>query len=89
MVFAVFFAVRVYWAIVGNHSSRALFIPPVWNANWRKGHFGRMGYLLLHRESKRWVGHNPLAQIAVFALYTLGTLFIIVTALVLYSEQWG
>ncbi len=32
MVFAVMFLVRVYWALVGNHSSRAIFVPPVWNA---------------------------------------------------------
>src|SRR5512143_2914680 len=29
MVFAVTFAVRIYWAFVGNHSSRALFVVPV------------------------------------------------------------
>ena len=32
MIFAVAFLVRIYWAFVGNHSSRAIFIPPVWNA---------------------------------------------------------
>ena len=90
MVFAVFFAVRVYWAIVGNHSSRAIFVPPVWNAGWWKGLFGQMGYyLFLRRESDLWVGHNPLAQIAMFAMYTLGSIFIIVTGLALYAEQWG
>ena len=29
-VFAIAFAVRVYWAIVGNHYARELFILPVW-----------------------------------------------------------
>ena len=90
MVFAVFFAVRIYWAIVGNHSSRAIFVPPVWSASWWKGLFGQMGYyLFLRRESELWVGHNPLAQIAMFAMYTLGSIFIIVTGLALYAEQWG
>jgi Ni/Fe-hydrogenase 1 B-type cytochrome subunit len=90
MVFAVFFLVRVYWAIVGNHSSRAIFIPPLWNGNWWKGLFGQMGYYLFaRRESELWVGHNPLAQIAMFAMYTLGSIFIIVTGLALYAEQWG
>jgi Ni/Fe-hydrogenase 1 B-type cytochrome subunit len=90
MVFAVTFAVRVYWAIVGNHSSRAMFIPPVWSGAWWKGLFSQMGYyLFLRRESELWVGHNPLAQIAMFGMYTLGTVFIIVTGLALYAEQWG
>jgi len=72
MIFAVAFLVRVYWAIVGNHSARAIFLPPVWNGSWWKGLFDQMGYyLFLKKESALWVGHNPLAQIAMFAMYTL------------------
>jgi Ni/Fe-hydrogenase 1 B-type cytochrome subunit len=90
MVFAVMFLVRVYWAFVGNHSSRAIFLPPVWNAGWWKGLFSQMGYyLFLRRDSELWVGHNPLAQLAMFAMYTLGTIFIIVTGFALYAGQWG
>ena len=90
MIFAVAFLVRIYWAFVGNHSSRAIFIPPVWNASWWRGLFDQMAYyLFLKKESQLWVGHNPLAQIAMFAMYTLGTLFIIVTGFALYAEQWG
>ena len=37
MVFAVAFVVRLYWAIIGNHHARAIFIPPVWNFSWWKG----------------------------------------------------
>jgi Ni/Fe-hydrogenase 1 B-type cytochrome subunit len=90
MVFAVTFAVRIYWAFVGNHSSRALFIVPVWRASWWRGLFSQTAYyLFLKNESKLWVGHNPLAQFAMFAMYALGALFIIITGLALYSEQWG
>ncbi|MCC7327675.1 MAG: Ni/Fe-hydrogenase, b-type cytochrome subunit [Burkholderiales bacterium] len=90
MVFAVAFAVRVYWAFVGNHSSRAIFLPPVWNLSWWRGLFSQLGYyLFLKKESERWVGHNPLAQLAMFAMYTLGSLFIIITGLALYAEAWG
>jgi Ni/Fe-hydrogenase 1 B-type cytochrome subunit len=90
MVFAIAFVVRVYWAIVGNHSSRAIFIPPLWNGGWWRGLFSQMRYyLFMKEESDLWVGHNPLAQVAMFAMYTLGTIFIIVTGLALYAEQWG
>ena len=90
MIFAIAFLVRVYWAIVGNHSARAIFVPPLWNGSWWKGLFGQMSYyLFLRRESDLWVGHNPLAQLAMFAMYTLGTIFIIVTGFALYAEQWG
>jgi Ni/Fe-hydrogenase 1 B-type cytochrome subunit len=90
MVFAVMFLVRVYWAFVGNHTSRAIFLPPVWNAGWWRGLFSQVGYyLFLRRDSELWVGHNPLAQLAMFAMYTLGTIFIIVTGFALYAGQWG
>ena len=90
MVFAIAFLVRIYWAFVGNHSSRALFIVPVWSGSWWRGLFDQMlYYLFLKKESKLWVGHNPLAQFAMFAMYALGAIFIIITGLALYSEQWG
>ena len=90
MVFAVTFGIRVYWAFVGNHSSRAMFIVPVWSGSWWKGLFSQTAnYLFLRREAELWVAHNPLAQVATFGMYTLGTFFIIVTGLALYAEQWG
>ena len=90
MIFAVAFAVRVYWAIVGNHHARAIFIPPVWSGRWWKGMFSQAKYyLFIKRESALWIGHNPLAQFAMFAMYVLGSVVIIVTGLALYAEQWG
>jgi len=90
MVFAISFLVRVYWAIVGNHTSREIFILPVWNASWWGGFFRQMAnYLFLRKESDLWVGHDPLAQLSMFVMYTLGTIFSIVTGFALYAEQWG
>jgi Ni/Fe-hydrogenase 1 B-type cytochrome subunit len=89
-IFAVFFVVRVYWAIVGNHHARSIFLPPVFSGAWWRGLFSQLRYyLFLKRESDLWVGHNPLAQIAMFAMYVLGTAFIIITGFALYAEQWG
>jgi len=89
-LFTVMFAVRVYWAIVGNEHARAIFLPPFFNIAWWRGLFAQMRYyLFMKRESDLWIGHNPLAQAAMFFMYTLGTLFIIVTGFALYSEQWG
>ncbi len=90
MIFIVAFLVRIYWAFVGNRSARAIFLPPVWSLRWWKGLFSQLAYyLFLRKEPDLWVGHNPLAQLAMFAMYTLGTIFIIVTGLSLYAEQWG
>jgi Ni/Fe-hydrogenase 1 B-type cytochrome subunit len=89
-VFVVAFVVRVYWAIAGNHHARSIFIPPVWSGSWWGGMFRQMGYyLFIRKESPLWTGHNPLAQFAMFAMYVLGSIVIILTGLSLYAEQYG
>ena len=89
-IFAVAFVVRIYWAFVGNHHARAIFLPPFLSGAWWRGLFSQLGYyLFLKRESDLWLGHNPLAQAAMFFMFTLGALFVIVTGFALYSEQWG
>jgi len=90
MLFTVLFIVRVYWAIVGNHHARAIFIPPVWSLSWWGGMIRQgMYYLFLKKKSPEWVGHNPLAQIAMFAMYVVGSVLIIITGFGLYAQQWG
>ncbi|MFO1324421.1 MAG: Ni/Fe-hydrogenase, b-type cytochrome subunit [Burkholderiales bacterium] len=89
-VFAIAFAVRIYWAFAGNHHARSIFLPPFFTGAWWRGLFGQLKYyLFLRSESDLWVGHNPLAQAAMFFMFTLGTLFMIVTGFALYSQQWG
>ena len=81
-VFIVAFAVRIYWAFAGNHHARSIFLPPFFSGAWWRGLFSQMRYyLFLKPESDLWVGHNPLAQAAMFFMFTLGTLFMIVTGL--------
>ena len=89
-VFVVSFVVRVYWVFAGNHHARSIFLPPVWSGRWWSGLFRQMGYyLFLRKESPAWIGHNPLAQIAMFAMYVVGAFIIILTGLSLFSEQFG
>jgi Ni/Fe-hydrogenase 1 B-type cytochrome subunit len=89
-VFIVAFVVRVYWAFAGNHHAHSIFLPPVWSGRWWSGLFRQMGYyLFLKKEAPLWTGHNPLAQIAMFAMYVVGAFIIILTGLSLLSEQYG
>jgi len=89
-LFAILFIVRAYWAIVGNHHARSIFVPPVWSLSWWNGMW-RQGlyYAFILKKSPEWVGHNPMAQIAMFFMYTLGTILIIITGFGLYAQQWG
>jgi Ni/Fe-hydrogenase 1 B-type cytochrome subunit len=90
VILAVAFLVRIYWAIMGNHHARSIFYVPFWSGEWWKGLIDQGAYyLFLRRESHLWVGHNPMAQAAMFFMFTLGALFLIVTGMALYAEQWG
>ena len=90
MILTVGFLGRIYWAIFGNHHARQLFYLPILNGRWwREVWFEIKWYLFLEREPKKYVGHNPLAQLAMFFFITLGVSFMIVTGLALYSEGLG
>ncbi|WP_225026199.1 Ni/Fe-hydrogenase, b-type cytochrome subunit [Xinfangfangia pollutisoli] len=87
MVLTFGFLGRIYWAFVGNHHARQLFYIPFWKAEyWRELFDEIQWYLFLKSEPKKYVGHNPLAQLAMFFFITLGVSFMIVTGLALYAE---
>ena len=77
-------------SFVGNHSARSIFYVPFWSGAWWRGFWSQVAYyLFLKKESDLWVGHNPVAQAAMFFMFTLGAIFISVTGLALFAEQWG
>lgn len=86
-VLTIGFLGRIYWAFFGNHHSRQLFYFPFWSATfWSEVWFEIRWYLFLAKEPKKYVGHNPLAQLAMFFFITLGVSFMIVTGMALYAE---
>jgi Ni/Fe-hydrogenase 1 B-type cytochrome subunit len=90
MVLTVGFLGRAYWAAVGNHHARQMFWLPVLNGHWwREVFFEIRWYLFLEKEPKKYVGHNPLAQLAMFFFITLGVAFMILTGMALYAEGAG
>ena len=89
-VLVIGFMMRIYWAIVGNHHARQLFYLPVWSGRWWKEvWFELRWYMFMERQPKKYVGHNPLAQLAMFCFITLGLTFMIVTGFALYGEGLG
>jgi Ni/Fe-hydrogenase 1 B-type cytochrome subunit len=89
-VFAIGFAVRIYWALVGNRYAREIFYLPLGRKDWWQNLLYELRfYLFLTREQRKTLGHNPLAQTAMFFLNTLMTLFLIITGFALYGEGLG
>jgi len=86
-VFAVFFVLRVYWAIVGNKYAREIFIVPfsLLTAKFWKGLISDvLFYLYLKKEPGSYEGHNPLAAVAMFFMYLLGSVWMILSGFALY-----
>jgi Ni/Fe-hydrogenase 1 B-type cytochrome subunit len=89
-VFAIGFAVRIYWGFVGNKYSRELLYLPVWRAAWWRDLFAELQYyLFLRRDAPPSAGHNALAQTALWFFNTLLGLFMIATGFALYGEGLG
>ncbi|HBZ44101.1 MAG TPA: Ni/Fe-hydrogenase, b-type cytochrome subunit [Maritimibacter sp.] len=90
MIMTVGFFGRIYWAFVGNHHARQLFYVPVWRKAWWREMFHELKwYAFIERTPKKYVGHNPLAQLAMFFFMTVGITFMIVTGWALYAEGAG
>ncbi|HIQ40800.1 MAG TPA: Ni/Fe-hydrogenase, b-type cytochrome subunit [Sulfurivirga caldicuralii] len=86
-IFAIGFVGRIYWAFVGNHHARELFIVPLWKPEWWKGFIDELKwYAFLKKEPAKHEGHNPMAQFAMFFMFVLGGLLMIVTGFAMYGE---
>ena len=91
-IFAIMLVLRIYWAFVGNKYAREIFVVPVslFTAKLWKGLVNDvLFYLFLTRDGGRYEGHNPLAAIAMFFMYLLGSLWMILSGFALYGEGTG
>lgn len=80
---------RIYWAFAGNEHARQLFKPPTKLRAWKEALFELKWYMYLEKEPKKYVGHNPLAAIAMFFMFVLGIFFMIITGFSMYGEGTG
>jgi Ni/Fe-hydrogenase 1 B-type cytochrome subunit len=86
----VMLAYRIVWAFFGNVHSHQLFLPPIWSGKWwgEVWHEVRW-YCFLEKVPKKYIGHNPLAQLAMFTLFLLPLLNSVATGGALYAEGEG
>ena len=90
MVMTIGFFGRIYWAFVGNSHARQMFMLPIHRRDWWAEVWHEIRwYAFIEKTPKKYVGHNPLAQIAMFFFMTVGLTFMIVTGFAMYSEGLG
>jgi Ni/Fe-hydrogenase 1 B-type cytochrome subunit len=67
-----------------------MFVLPFWSCKfWREVLIEAQWYAFLRDYPKKYVGHNPLAQLAMVTIYSVGSIFMIVTGMALYAEGVG
>ncbi|MEM1020467.1 MAG: Ni/Fe-hydrogenase, b-type cytochrome subunit [Pseudomonadota bacterium] len=89
-VLVIAFLARIYWAFVGNHHARQIFLLPVWSGKWWKEVWHEIRwYAFFEKTPKKYVGHNPLAQLAMFTLLVIPLVLQILTGFALYAEGQG
>ena len=78
---------RIYWAFVGNHHARELFTVPLFSkAYWFEVLTMVKWYCFISKRPNRYVGHNPVARLAMFFMYFLTAVFMVVTGFALYGQ---
>ncbi len=86
-LFAIGLAGRAYWAIVGNHHAREMFWVPVFSREYWLAMFAMLRYYAFVGPTPcQFSGHNPLSRLAMFFVFLLVSLFMIVTGFALYGE---
>jgi Ni/Fe-hydrogenase 1 B-type cytochrome subunit len=89
-VFAIGFVGRLYWHFVGNRWNRQLFTPKILLRKFWADLVHQIGfYLFLTKESRKYVAHDPLANLAMSVMYGVLGLWMIVSGFTLYSEGAG
>ncbi|MBR1004717.1 Ni/Fe-hydrogenase, b-type cytochrome subunit [Bradyrhizobium japonicum] len=84
------FLLRIYWALMGNAHAMQIFCVPLWRrCSWRELHHEIRRYSFLAVEPERGLGHNRLAQLAMFFMFTQTITFMVVTGFALYGQGAG
>jgi Ni/Fe-hydrogenase 1 B-type cytochrome subunit len=88
-ILGVAFLLRLYSFAFGGHHARQIFYIPFWSLHWWKEVFGEVRWYLFMGKPKEYVGHNPLAHLAMFLMFLLPTIVLLLTGFALFAEGAG
>jgi Ni/Fe-hydrogenase 1 B-type cytochrome subunit len=89
MILGAAFLLRLYRVLVGGKHARQIFHIPFWNLGWWKEVFEEIRWYLIMGKPKEYVGHNPLAHLAMFFMFLLPLIVLLLTGFALFAEQMG
>jgi len=82
MILGVAFVLRLYRVLFGGKHARQIFWIPFWSLAWWKEIFDEIRWYLFIGKPKEYVGHNPLAHIAMFFMFVLPMFVLLFTGFV-------
>ena len=88
-VLGVAFLLRLYSFAFGGPHARQIFYIPFWSLHWWKEVIGEVRWYLFIGKPKEYVGHNPLAHLAMFLMFLLPTIVLLLTGFALFAEGAG
>lgn len=89
-ILAVALLARLYWAYAGNQHARQIFFPPLLNRQFWLGVWHELlWYAFIAKVPRKYIGHNPLAVLAMHFAFVWAVVFMIVTGFALYGEGAG
>jgi len=84
---AIGLAGRIYWALVGNYYAKELFWVPLFQLPYWEDVWAMMKwYLFISQRPGLYIGHNPLARLAMFFGFLLPCVMMVFTGFALYAE---
>jgi len=88
-VFALLAVMRLWLVFVEGGISHQLFVPAIWSKVWLDGFLRQIKWNLMLGGPLRYIGLNPLANIAMLFMFVVPGAAIIVTGFAMYAEVTG
>jgi Ni/Fe-hydrogenase 1 B-type cytochrome subunit len=88
-LFALLCIHRLWLVFVEKGVTHHLFIPAIWRAEWLDGFMRQIRWNLLIGGAVRYVGLNPLANIAMLFMYIVPGAVCLLTGFAMYAEVSG
>lgn len=88
-IFALLAIMRLWLVFVEGGISHQLFVPAIWRKVWLDGFLRQIKWNLMLGGPLRYIGLNPLANIAMLFMFVIPGAVIIVTGFAMYAEVTG
>jgi Ni/Fe-hydrogenase 1 B-type cytochrome subunit len=87
--FALLAIMRLWLVFVEGGISHQLFLPAIWRKVWLDGFIRQLRWNLLLGGPVRYVGLNPLANVAMLTMFVIPGAIMILTGFAMYAEVTG